>query len=207
MAGDLPAVLNFILMEKKYYTKEGSAYILKMASAGTNAAAVAGLSSMPIVFFNPDPTTVIPANTPGLLTIGNSNKKIIPVSCNYGVLDTATGAVIINNSAVYFNYTSQASALGTIVNNNGVRALSKIIPYVTMNYFTSNVNYSFSCNYERISFADEDFIDPNNASFVFKPTIVNAIVGSVFAYSTGDNTSIAAGTYDGNITLLYFEMV
>jgi hypothetical protein len=186
---------------KVFQTENGSRYTLRVISKGSNLNYGGAVLFFPTVYVNPDPT--ITTTEPYIIVL-NTNKRIIPVQCNFGLLDSATPVVGI--SSCLYNY--RTLPLGLTPNNaQAIRAMGKTFPYVRENFYTSNNFYSHFVDYNNLVFTDADFIEPQAANFNFTPFIPGAVVNSLAPFLSTYGGTIPASVIDSLISFTYFEML
>lgn len=186
-------------MNQIFYTQEGSPYIIKTATFNVdNEALVAPLSVSPTVLLNDSSTN----SSLGNLSI-TTKKNIIPISLSMAVRDVfavAPGIIVDITSPYYFGVRGVTPILENAP--DAQLPLSKMIPLIDRIFFTDSANFGFNVRYGQAVFSDGDFIDVKSRMFIsFTSEQATALT------FTQDGFTIPIGTYDGNMTFIYFELL
>ncbi len=183
-------------MKNIFYTQEGNAYVLKVATKNLTGQVVAApINSFPNVQLN---------NTPSVTFAGNilqfdCTKKIIPVQLNASLIDEATSFVTVDVQSVYYDVLKSLGAASYLHQPSMV----KLIPYVDRIYYTDDNHYGYNVRYGQAIFSDVDFMDVNSVTTLrYKPSLAQGLINTATGF-----TLVPAATYSCSITFIYFEML
>jgi hypothetical protein len=182
-------------MKNIFYTQEGSAYVLRVATKNLTGQATGAINSFPNVQINNTPSIAFAGNTLQF----NSDKKIIPVQLNASLIDEATNFVTVDVQSVYYDVIKSLGA----VSYQHQPAMIKLIPYTDRIYYTDDNHYGYNVRYSQAIFSDVDFLDVNSVTtFRFKPSLAQGLINTATGF-----TVIPAATYSCSVTFIYFEML
>lgn len=188
-------------MDQLFYTEEGQAYKVKVVNKYTSPVTFGGsVNGYLSVNINRDPLS---GNNQYFGIDFNTTRKIFPVMASLSFVQAIVDTEIVAMSTPYF-IPAIGNATSTVQAYNHMAGMSKIHPFVTRNFFTSQQIFSYAVRYDAVQLASSDFLDTQTGLLMQFNT--NYWAAIAFDQAGNEIVTVPAGVYSVGVTFIYLEL-